>query len=148
MDRSIFIYHAGRTYPCLEKWGLCSGSYFPTKVISKLDGALKYRRNPRTREYMEALARQVISNFGLKDMLVIDEDQPLPELEWDTIGKVVLLWPDANGTGWSRLERGVLLRLRPSAEVVVLNGRRRCFALTKRHGLDFNGDGSWKRQWR
>jgi hypothetical protein len=46
--------------------------------------------------------------------------------------QIVLLYPDAIGLGWGPVERAVLRRAAPGAEVRVLNGRRRDFVLDRR----------------
>jgi hypothetical protein len=45
--------------------------------------------------------------------------------------QIVLLWPDANGMGWSDIERELFKKMRDCACVYVLNGRRRFFELSK-----------------
>jgi hypothetical protein len=45
---------------------------------------------------------------------------------------VVLLWRDGNGTGWFPIERRVFGDINGDARLLVLNGRRRQFELTRR----------------
>ncbi len=51
--------------------------------------------------------------------------------DWSACDEIVLLWPDGNGAGWGDVERTIFTRKRPSARVVVVNGRRRRFALDR-----------------
>ena len=44
---------------------------------------------------------------------------------------VVLLWRDGNGTGWFPIERRVFGEVNGDARLLVLNGRRRQFELTR-----------------
>jgi hypothetical protein len=57
--------------------------------------------------------------------------QGLPQIQWDSVSEIVLLWPDGNGLGWGRLEREVFRRKQPSTRLTVLNGRRRSFVLNR-----------------
>ena len=41
-----------------------------------------------------------------------------------------MLWRDANGCGWSRIEKAITRLCRPDARISVVNGRRREFSWT------------------
>jgi hypothetical protein len=53
----------------------------------------------------------------------------------------VLLWPDANGTGWAPIARHIFRRKCPSTGVFVLNGRQRVLVLTPLEWAGF----TWRR---
>ena len=94
-------------------------------VLEKLDRVARYKRNPRSREYMRQLAASV-----LPTATVVEVDGALPRAAISQARHVVLLWPDAIGYGWSRLEREVFNFKRRDAQVYALSGRRRTFRLT------------------
>jgi hypothetical protein len=60
----------------------------------------------------------------------VGEDAP-PDIHTISAARgIVLLWHDANGCGWSGVERLVFRYKQRSTTVRVINGRRREFALT------------------
>lgn len=88
---------------------------------------LNRRRNPRTLEYMEALCSE---QFG-KDYTIA----AAPDVSSKAIraaDEIVLLWPDGNGYGWAATEKKVFNRMKPTAKVTVLNGRKRSFSFNKK----------------
>jgi hypothetical protein len=93
-------------------------------LMAKFDKVARYRRNPRTPEYMQHLAASVLphativeANAGLSGAL-------------KNARHIVLLWPDAIGFGWAPLEREIFRAKPAGATVSALNGRRRRFQLT------------------
>ena len=116
----------------------CDGSAFPRleplskrfralgHVIAQLDGHLRHERNPRALAYMEAAAKEAFPRLGR----VFDAGRgaDMPAIDWENVGTLVLLWPDANGLGWGPLEAAVKRAVDHRVNVVVLNGRRRRFA--------------------
>jgi hypothetical protein len=80
---------------------------------------------------MERLAKQTFPDFRRDELLIVQRGAPLPPVDWRALEKIVLLWPDANGTGWARTEREIFHQAQPAASIIVLNGRRRSFELTR-----------------
>ena len=74
------------------------------------------RSNPRTQEYMLALLREKFPDAEL-----------ISEGDSYQMGRIILLYPDAIGLGWSSLEKKYIKKFK---EVNVLNGRKRYFSLT------------------
>lgn len=87
--------------------------------------AVWYKANPRDEDYMRALFNE---HYPEGDFFNIDQEN-----DWRAaVGqadKVVLLYPDAIGLGFSRWERETKGLLKPWAGMRVLNGRRRTFRL-------------------
>jgi hypothetical protein len=88
----------------------------------------EWKRNARSREYMEALAGEV----GAGRWHVVDGDAGLTDAMIRDASRIVLLWPDANGSGSGEIGRRVARLKTPTTPVYVLNGRRRHFELTPR----------------
>lgn len=131
---TLFLFHAGKTYPNLERWARAFPSQSLRRVILKLGGFLEFRRYPRSWEYMNALTSRHISSAPLTPAKPFDADvsvASLPHVDWQRLQQIVLLWPDANGTGWSMLERWVFRHKTFETRVYVLNGRGRLFELTR-----------------
>lgn len=97
----------------------------PRRVLAILDKVARYRRNPRSRDYMRALAAAA---FPGGDLLEMDRDVPAARIA--SASHVVLLWPDAIGHGWSSIERAVFRARRAGTRVSALTGRRRRIELT------------------
>ncbi len=130
-DTNLFIFHSGMAYPSLETWAVRRRSKLVSTPILKLAKLLEYRRNPRSREYMQRTAGEVVPALQAHEVRVVGSDRRLDGVDWAAVKNVVLLWPDANGTGWAGIERQVFRRKRLDAGVFVLNGRRRCFVLNR-----------------
>lgn len=81
-----------------------------------------YKSNPRTFEYMSAVASERFP--GIK---VIQASRHLP-IEARSARKLILLYPDSIGLGFSRIEREIA-KMNQMPLVEVLNGRRRSFLL-------------------
>ena len=94
-------------------------------VFDKLERIARYKRNPRSPEYM----RHVVASM-LPHARVIETDRAISAAALAQAPHIVLLWADAIGHGWSPLERQVFKLKRPDASVYALNGRRRTFRLT------------------
>ena len=129
---TLFLYHAGRTFPVLERWIQRVGFRPATRTLARLSSYLEARRNPRDFDYMRELAKQRAPHFAAGLLVALhDDDLGALHVEWSSIDEITLLWPDGNGTGWARIEREVFRKRRPAARVVVLNGRGRSFVLTR-----------------
>jgi hypothetical protein len=103
------------TYPFGEDFGLSAA---PRRTLRRAyRRALYERANPRTPEYMRSLFAERYPNAPVVDDLPAGEACEL-----------VLLYPDAIGLGFGRLER----RLPQGVSVRVLNGRRREYAFDRR----------------
>jgi len=81
---------------------------------------VEFKANPRDEAYMRALFAERYPDGRLGGL------EDVPEAE-----RVVLLYPDATGLGWRPLEQALMRRAAPSAELRVLNGRRRDFVLDR-----------------
>lgn len=106
----------------------------PPSVVatSRLSGALakfhkvaRYRRNPRSADYMRALAQSAFPGAE-----IIEVDGGVPAARLAGADAIVLLWADATGYGWTPIERAVFGARPPGASVSALTGRRRNVELT------------------
>lgn len=103
----------------MKTYALFDNSFFTHKpwwLPVKLYNVVCQRSNPRTKEYMLDLLRE-----KFPDAELISADN------LHQTGTLVLLYPDAIGLGWGKLEKKCFKIFK---EVSVLNGRRRCFNLT------------------
>jgi O-antigen/teichoic acid export membrane protein len=123
------IFRTGSGYPRLER--LASRVAWLRRFVAGLARDSAARRTPRSRQYMEKLAAERIPDFDGRRLIVIDDAETNGAVDWSAPDEIVLLWPDANGTGWGDVERRIFARKRQSAQVVVLNGRQRCFVLDR-----------------
>lgn len=82
---------------------------------------VEFKANPRDEAYMRALFAERYPDGRLGGPEDVSE-----------AGRVVLLYPDAIGLGWRPVERTLMRRVAPDAELRVLNGRRRDFVLDRR----------------
>src|SRR5215210_5157716 len=88
--------------------------------------ASEVKRNPRSHDYMEALAREV----GGGEWTLADDNDELTDALIRGASRIVLLWPDATGLGSAAVEDRVARVKSAATPVFVLNGRRRYFELT------------------
>ena len=86
----------------------------------------EFKRNPRSRDYMDALAREV----GGGEWTLAEDNEQLTDAMIRGASRIVLLWPDANGADTAVLEERVARVKAAGTPVFVLNGRRRYFELT------------------
>ena len=93
-------------------------------LLLKFDKVARYRRNPRTPEYMRHLAAAAVPHAT-----VIEVGSGLADALRNA-RHIVLLWPDAIGFGWTPLERQIFRSKPAGATVSALSGRRRRFQLT------------------
>lgn len=89
--------------------------------------AVWYKANPRSSEYMKALFAERYPGATFLDAATA----PIPAAVMAGSSKVVLLFPDSIGLGYSAIERTVA-RDASDAAVEVLNGRRRQFPFDRR----------------
>jgi len=87
--------------------------------------AVWYKSNPRDAAYMQALLRERYPDAAWVDA----RDGADWQAAVGCADRVVMLYPDAIGLGFGRLEREVAFRRRTAATVEALNGRRRRFRL-------------------
>jgi hypothetical protein len=105
-------------------------AYDPRRSVAELyRRAVWLKANPRDEEYMKALFQE---RYPDGEFVNIDRDD-----EWRRrlaeAATVVLLYPDSIGLHFARVESAILKgRRSDAAEVRVLNGRRRDFALSGR----------------
>jgi hypothetical protein len=105
-----------------DPWARAASRELP-RPLELYRRAVAYKANPRSREYMETLFASTVAGGRLV------EAEPTPSSLADA-DRVVLLYPDAIGVGFGRLERRVLAQVPAGAKLWALNGRRRLFELT------------------
>ena len=118
-----YLFHEGASYPVLEAWTKRHPGSRVARLIDRFARRLRNRRNVRSQGYMEALAARQFPEFTTAQ-LHFDADH-LP-----VCSRLILLWPDANGIGWSGIEGHLMNQFRHT-ELIVLNGRRRQFHLRR-----------------
>lgn len=91
----------------------------PVWLPKKLHRVICERSNPRTKSYMTSLLKQHFLHAEICENL---------NIKLIANATVVLLYQDAIGLGWSKLEK---LCLKHAQTVMVINGRRRKFQLTR-----------------
>ncbi|HPA45993.1 MAG TPA: hypothetical protein PK395_09540 [bacterium] len=131
MAETAFLFHSGKAFPRLKALGEKRNHSFFFRKLAAIENLLELRRNPRSQEYMIDLVRGTYGECPPDQLFVIENPRHLPEIHWDTVEEIVLLWPDANGTSWTPLERKILHLKSELTKVVVLNGRRRWFVLNR-----------------
>ncbi len=123
MPSTVFLFAAPPIYPVLTRW--TQGSSFAA-IVRKMHGHAVFRQNSRSREYMAAAAAVEYPEFAVSQHI---GPKDIATLDWSLVSRVVLLWPDSSGLGWRPIEQKVRTTLGTQTELVVLNGRRRKFAL-------------------
>jgi hypothetical protein len=88
--------------------------------------AVIWKANPRSAQYMRDLFADVVPGG-----VVVDAGPGMAEA-LAIADRVLLLYPDAVGLGWRRIERAVRDAAPARRPIEVLNGRRRRFALDGR----------------
>lgn len=126
MKRTIFVYQETPAYPILTKW--CSRIPGLAGLVCKMDRHTLYRRNPRGRDYMFSAASEKFPEFGPSALVTPDE---IGQVDWSSVSQTVFVWTDANGLGWSPVEKRILRVASVGTRLVVLNGRCRTFDLTR-----------------
>ena len=126
-----------------DVWRATAVAEAPTRrtVADLYREAVRYKANPRPKDYMAALLGEQHPGATVAD---VDRDANWPE-QVARAGQVVLLYPDAIGMGFSGIERKLVRAMRPGAALLVLNGRRRDFPLSVRmhRGLRFRRFLAW-----
>ena len=122
---TIFVYSTHLPYPRLTALGKSLGVV--GRVANRLNRRVDYRQNPRSWEYMRDAAGQLLG--PLDPSRVYSPDQ-LANADWKAVDRVVLLWRDGNGLGWSVVEKQVMALACPGTRITICNGRRRVFDLT------------------
>jgi hypothetical protein len=89
--------------------------------------AVWYKANPRTSDYMKALFAQRYPGAKFLDTGA----GPISAATLAGSSKIVLLYPDSIGLGYSKVERSVASNA-SHATIEVLNGRRRQFAFDRK----------------
>ena len=97
----------------------------PTGVLARLRAAARYRRNPRSADYMRQL---LASEYPDAELAEITAAVPVERIA--AARRIVLLWADAIGFGWAPIERSVFKTRARGASVIALTGRRRRIELT------------------
>ena len=126
-DVTLYIDYDGGPYPFLER--LAKRGTPVRRFVERLSLDSASRRNPRNQEYMRKLAAEQPAADS-SSWLTVHDPGALDRQRLASARRIVLLWRDANGTGWTRIERAIFERKAPDARVMVLNGRRRQFELT------------------
>jgi hypothetical protein len=128
---TLLIFQAPPTYPLAERYtALISASV--ARMVRKVGGYLEYRRYPRSLAYMQQLVERVLPGFQAEKAQLVTSQQELERVPWSQFSTVVVLWPDANGAGWTSVETHVFSKKMPGCRVYVLNGRGRLFDLNRR----------------
>jgi len=130
MARTVFLFHHPPVYPVLAR--LTTGVGLLNRVVSKLEAHEVFRQNARSREYMMNEARAAFPEF---DPAAIIGPEGLGSVDWNSVNRLVLVWPDSNGLGWAPVEKRACALAAPGTEIVVLNGRRRQFRLADSKNL-------------
>jgi hypothetical protein len=100
-------------------------------IGNKFRRLLHARRAPRGEAYMRRLASETLGPDH--DLIVLSDGDAGAQLQQHGIAnrkRVVLMWPDAIGAGWSGVEGTIRNSMASSATLHALNGRRRFFELT------------------
>jgi hypothetical protein len=124
---TLYIDYEGSSYPSLTRAIHRSGSAALQRLMRRVALDSASRRNPRTADYMSALADEGADS---SQIVRIADTQALDVRQIAAAHDIVLLWRDGNGAGWSAIEQIVLRHKRPGCAVRVINGRRRAFELT------------------
>jgi hypothetical protein len=116
MSRTVGLLH----YPWGEDYGV---SRTPRRSPQRAyASAIAYRANPRSPEYMGELLAELEPDAALVRTSDSDWKQEVASAD-----RVIALFPDSTGLGWSGLERSLAKLSATPAEAI--NGRRRRFAL-------------------
>jgi hypothetical protein len=131
MRDTLLIFQTPPTYPVAERH---TAAISPSlaRVIRKFGGYLEYRCYPRSLAYMQQLVERMLPGFQTQKVQLVTSQQELAMVPWSQFASVVLLWPDANGAGWTAVETYVFTKKMPGCGVYVLNGRGRLFDLNQR----------------
>jgi hypothetical protein len=122
MDQNtLYIDYSGSAFPQLER---IAASGILRRVFDRLSRDSSSRRNPRTLEYMTSLTAR---DGRLHRVASVDE---LDREAVAQASRIVMLWRDGNGCGWSPLETAIARDCRADARISVINGRRREFSWT------------------
>ncbi len=103
----------------MKTYALFNDSFFKEKpwwMPQKLYRVVCHRSNPRSKEYMLDLLRE-----KFPDAEIVDINQTRSP------GKIILLYPDAMGLGWGKIENRLKIQ---TQNITVLNGRKRVFEFT------------------
>lgn len=113
--------------------------YMPSDYVAPRRGILAlWRRhvvanaNVRNREYMESLFRRRFPYGALVEV----KNGAIPSELIDASGSIVLLFPDAIGLDFARIEQAISTRW-PSKRLLALNGRRRLLRLDRQTRRQF-----------
>ncbi len=95
-----------------------------------------FKSNPRSLEYMEDLATKKFEDIEIKNILNEDE---LNNIDLDKYSEIVLLYPDAIGLGWSKIDNYISKNFNQMKKITILNGRRRVIVFNSNNlfGLRF-----------
>ena len=133
----VAIEYFGHPYPGLARLVERIGGGALRGFLEKLTIDSISRRNPRNRDYMRALMAS--AGFSNPQLLTADADGSLDRGSLQQATTIVLLWPDGNGTGWRSIEQQVFSQTPNTTRIVVLNGRRRQFELSRSSWLGYLG---------
>lgn len=94
-------------------------------ILARLEKALASKANPRSKEYMRALFEEKCPGSRFVE---VEADSSWQE-EVRSADNIVLLYPDAIGQGFGDFELSLVGLMKERANLSVLNGRKREFAL-------------------
>jgi hypothetical protein len=106
--------------------------FITTRIYHALLNGSYYKQNPRDMMYMQFLVKESFKN----KFIIIDINKMSPSLIKGAT-EVILLWPDSLGHGWFNIEKKIFIWKKKNTRVMVLNGRRRYFSLSKNLWLKY-----------
>lgn len=89
-------------------------------IPKKLKRVICNRSNPRSKDYMNSLLKEKFPDVEIIGINNINNTE--------NVEKIILLYPDSIGLGWSNLEKEIIKNYNV---IEVLNGRKRHFKLSK-----------------
>jgi len=128
-EEVLYVDYVGHPYPLLKR---LTGVPGVGAFVKRLTADSIFRRHPREADYMRDLVRHAHGEEYASRIQQITEADQLDRRALRRFRAVVLLWRDGNGTGWFPIERRVFGEISGEARLLVLNGRRRQFELTRR----------------
>jgi len=96
-----------------------------SQPLKRFKKAVWVKSNPRSENYMEELFRRLYPDG---EFVAVNNPSDAKRAAINS-DKVVLLYPDSIGLGFSRVEQSVKSTIQPHCELRVLNGRTRDFIL-------------------
>jgi hypothetical protein len=125
---TLVIFHRGDAYPGLERLLASWPHRSLQSFIVRLNRFHQDRANTRSLDYMK---EAINSRIGSLDLAQTHDLSNLSAVNLSEFEQIIILWPDANGMGWFKIEQQVFKAKKAAAPVYVLNGRKRLFELSR-----------------